>query len=162
MAISALLRQRARRRRSEAELRESEVRFRLVANTAPVLIWMSGPDRQCNYFNQPWLEFTGRPLEAELRNGWSEGVHPEDLKNWLDTYTRAFDLRESFKMQYRLRRHDGEYRWLLGIGVPRLNPDGIFAGYIGSCLDVTEGKLAEEVLSGLGRRLIEAHEEERT
>jgi PAS domain S-box-containing protein len=162
MAISALLWQRARRRRSEAELRESEVRFRLVANTAPVLIWMSGPDRQCNYFNQPWLEFTGRPLEAELGNGWSEGVHPEDLKNCLDTYTRAFDLRESFKMQYRLRRHDGEYRWLLGIGVPRLNPDGIFAGYIGSCLDVTEGKLAEAVLSGLGRRLIEAHEEERT
>ena len=162
MAISALLWQRARRRRSEAELRESEVRFRLVANTAPVLIWMSGPDRQCNYFNEPWLEFTGRPLEAELGNGWSEGVHPEDLKNCLDTYTRAFDLRESFKMQYRLRRHDGEYRWLLGIGVPRLNPDGIFAGYIGSCLDVTESKLAEEVLSGLGRRLIEAHEEERT
>jgi len=162
MAISALLWQRARRRRSEAELRESEVRFRLVANTAPVLIWMSGPDRRCNYFNQPWLDFTGRPLEAELGNGWSEGVHPEDLKNWLDTYTRAFDLRESFKIQYRLRRHDGEYRWVLDIGVPRLNPDGLFVGYIGSCLDVTEGKLAEEALAGVGRRLIEAHEEERT
>jgi len=161
-AISALLWQRARRRRSEAELHESEVRFRLVANTAPVLIWMSGPDRQCNYFNEPWLEFTGRPLEAELGNGWSEGVHPEDLKNCLDTYTRAFDLRESFRMQYRLRRHDGEYRWVLDIGVPRLNLDGSFAGYIGSCLDITDHKLAVEALAGVGRRLIEAHEEERT
>ncbi|PYX62891.1 MAG: PAS domain S-box protein [Acidobacteria bacterium] len=129
-AISALLWQRARRRRSEAELHESEVRFRLVANTAPVLIWMSGPDRRCNYFNQPWLEFTGRPLEAELGYGWSEGVHPEDLKNCLDIYTRAFDLRQSFRIQYRLRRRDGEYRWVLDIGVPRLNPDGLFAGYI--------------------------------
>jgi PAS domain S-box-containing protein len=162
MAISALLWQRAQRRRSEAELRESEVRFRLVANTAPVMIWMSGPDKLCNYFNQPWIEFTGRSFEAELGNGWSEGVHPEDFQNCLDTYTRAFDLRESFKMEYRLRRHDGEYRWLLDIGVPRLNPDGLFAGYIGSCLDVTERKLAEEALAGVGRRLIEAHEEERT
>jgi PAS domain S-box-containing protein len=160
--IGGLLLQRKRRRRAEASLRESERRFRLVANTAPVLIWMSGPDKLCNYFNQPWLDFTGRPLEAELGNGRSEGVHPEDLKNCLDIYTRAFDLRESFKMQYRLRRHDGEYRWLLDIGVPRLNPNGAFAGYIGSCIDVTDRKLAEEALAGVGRRLIEAHEEERT
>jgi PAS domain S-box-containing protein len=150
------------RKRAVGILRESEERFRLVANTAPVLIWMSGPDKLCNYFNQSWLDFTGRTLEAELGNGWSEGVHPEDLKNCLDIYTRAFDLRESFKMQYRLRRHDGEYRWVLDIGVPRLNPDGLFAGYIGSCIDVTEGKLAAEALAGVGRRLIEAHEEERT
>ena len=169
LLIFGLVWQRARRREVEAQLaisfdavRESEQRFRLVANTAPVLIWMSGPDKQCNYFNQSWLDFTGRTPEAELGNGWLEGVHPEDLKNCLDVYTRAFDLRESFKMQYRLRRHDGEYRWLLDIGVPRLNPDGLFAGYIGSCLDVTDGKLAEEALSGVGRRLIEAHEEERT
>jgi len=150
------------RKRAVAILRESEERFRLVANTAPVLIWMSGPDKLCNYTNQSWLDFTGRTLEAELGNGWLEGVHPEDLKNCLEVYTRAFDLRESFKMQYRMRRHDGEYRWLLDIGVPRLNPDGLFVGYIGSCLDVTDGKLAEEALSGVGRRLIEAHEEERT
>jgi PAS domain S-box-containing protein len=150
------------RKRAVAILRESEERFRLVANTAPVLIWMSGPDKLCNYTNQSWLNFTGRTLEAELGNGWLEGVHPEDLKNCLEVYTRAFDLRESFKMQYRMRRHDGEYRWLLDIGVPRLNPDGLFVGYIGSCLDVTDGKLAEEALSGVGRRLIEAHEEERT
>ncbi|MCU1300636.1 MAG: domain S-box protein [Candidatus Sulfotelmatobacter sp.] len=150
------------RHKAEDAVRESEERFRLVANTAPVMIWMSGPDKLCHYFNQPWLEFTGRPLEAELGNGWSEGVHSGDLKDCLDTYTRAFDLRESFKMRYRLRRHDGEYRWLLDIGVPRLNPDGTFVGYIGSCLDVTEAQLAEEALANIGRKLIEAHEEERT
>lgn len=150
------------RKRAESALHESEERFRLVANTAPVMIWMSGPDKLCNYFNQPWLEFTGRSLEAELRNGWAEGVHPEDLNGCLDIYTRSFDLRESFKMQYRLRRNDGEYRWVLDIGVPRFNPDGSFAGYIGSCIDVTDRKLAEEALADMGRRLIEAHEEERT
>ncbi len=133
LLILGLLWQRARRREVETQLaitfeavQESERRFRLVANTAPVLIWMSGPDKLCNYSNQPWLDFTGRTLEAELGNGWLEGVHPEDLKDCLDVYTRAFDLRESFKMEYRLRRHDGEYRWLLDIGVPRLNPDSLF------------------------------------
>ena len=150
------------RRRAEEALRESEERFRLVANTAPVKIWMSGTDKLCTYFNQPWLEFTGRPLEAELGNGWAEGVHPEDFSRCMDTYTQAFDRRESFQMEYRLRRHDGEYRWLSAIGVPRFNPDHSFAGYIGSCTDVTERKLAEESLADVGRRLIEAHEEERT
>jgi PAS domain S-box-containing protein len=144
------------------KLRESEERFRLVANTAPVMIWMSGPDKLCNYFNQPWLEFTGRPLEAELGNGWAEGVHPEDFKSCMDTYVKAFDRHESFQMPYRLRRHDGEYRWISDIGVPRSNPDGSFAGYIGSCIDITDLKLAEEVLAEMGRRLLEAHEEERT
>jgi PAS domain S-box-containing protein len=144
------------------ESRESEQRFRLVANTAPVMIWMSGPDKLCNYFNQPWLDFAGRSLEAELGNGWSEGVHPEDLKDCLDTYTNSFDRHEPFKMQYRLRRHDGEYRWVLDIGVPRLNLNGSFSGYIGSCMDITDHKLAEEALANMGRKLIEAHEEERT
>jgi PAS domain S-box-containing protein len=150
------------RKRAEEALRESEGRFRLVANTAPVLIWMSGPDKLCNYFNQPWLEFTGRPVDAELGNGWAEGVHPEDLEACMDTYTQAFDQRESFQMEYRLRRHDGEYRWILDIGVPRFNADRSFAGYIGSCIDVTDHKLAEESLANIGRKLIEAHEEERT
>jgi PAS domain S-box-containing protein len=150
------------RKQAEQRLRESEERFRLVANTAPVLIWMSGTDKLCNYVNQRWLEFTGRPLEDELGNGWAEGVHPEDLKGCMDTYTQAFDRRESFQMEYRLRRHDGQYRWLSAIGVPRFNPDHSFAGYIGSCTDVTEHKLAEESLADMGRKLIEAHEEERT
>jgi PAS domain S-box-containing protein len=162
LLIFALLRQRKRRRESELHLRESEERFRLVANTAPVMIWMSGPDKMCNYFNQPWLEFTGRTLEAELNKGWLEGVHPEDLKDCLDTYTRAFDLRESFETQYRLRRHDGGYRWLSVIGVPRVNSDESFAGYIGSCIDVTDRKLAEKALADIRRKLVEAQEQERS
>jgi PAS domain S-box-containing protein len=143
-------------------VRESEERFRLVANTAPVMIWMSGPDKLCNYFNQPWLQFTGRPFQAELGNGWMEGVHSEDLQRCLQIYSQAFDERQSFAMEYRLRRGDGEYRWIFDIGVPRLNSDGSFAGYIGSCLDITDRKLAQEALGTIGRRLIEAHEEERT
>jgi PAS domain S-box-containing protein len=150
------------RKRAEHSLRESEERFRLVANTAPVLIWMSGTDKLCSYFNQPWLEFTGRPVEAELGNGWADGVHPDDFKSCMDKYTQAFDRREKFAMEYRLRRYDGEYRWLADIGVPRFMPDGSFAGYIGSCIDVTDRRLAEDALTEVGRRLIEAHEEERT
>jgi PAS domain S-box-containing protein len=143
-------------------VRGSEERFRLVANKAPVMIWMAGTDRRCTYVNQPWLEFTGRPLDAELGNGWVEGVHNEDLKRCLETYSQAFDQRESFEMEYRIRRNDGEYRWILDTGVPRFKPDSNFAGYIGSCLDITDRKLAEEALASVGRRLIEAHEEERT
>jgi PAS domain S-box-containing protein len=160
--FTIIIRDITERKQAENAVRESEQRFRLVANTAPVLIWMSGTDKLCNYFNQPWLEFTGRPLEAEMGNGWTDGVHPEDLKRCLDTYTQGFDRRESFQMQYRLRRQDGEYRWVVDIGVPRFNPDGSFAGYIGSCIDITDRRRTEEALANMGRRLIEAHEEERT
>jgi PAS domain S-box-containing protein len=149
------------RKLADEKIRESEERFRLVSNTAPVMIWMSGVDKLCTYFNQPWLNFTGRALTEELGNGWADGVHAEDLDGCLKTYAEAFDARESFEMEYRLRRHDGEYRWVVDFGVPRFNPDGSFAGYIGSCIDVTERKLAEEALSTVSRRLIEAHEEER-
>jgi PAS domain S-box-containing protein len=148
--------------RSAHVVRESEERFRLVANTAPVMIWMAGTDRLCSYVNQPWIEFTGRPLDAQLGNGWAEGIHNDDLKRCLETYSQAFDQRQSFAMEYRFRRNDGEYRWILDTGVPRFNPDDSFAGYIGSCLDITDRKLAEEALASVGRRLIEAHEEERT
>jgi PAS domain S-box-containing protein len=134
------------RKRAEAELRESEARFRLVADSAPVMIWMSGTDKLCTYFNKPWLDFTRRSIDRELGNGWAEGVHPEDLRSCMVTYTQSFDRREEFRMEYRLRRHDGEYRWVLDIGVPRSNADGSFAGYIGSCIDVTEQRLAEEQL----------------
>ena len=150
------------RKRAEEEIKESESRFRLVADTAPVLIWMSSIDKLCTYFNKPWLDFTGRSIDSELGNGWAQGVHSEDLQRCLGVYTQAFDRREEFRMEYRLRRYDGQYRWMLDIGVPRFNPDRSFAGYIGSCTDVTERKLAEEALSSVSRRLIEAHEEERT
>jgi PAS domain S-box-containing protein len=134
------------RKRSEAELRESEARFRLVVDSAPVMIWMSGTDKLCTYFNKRWLDFTGRSIDRELGNGWAEGVDPEDLQKCLDSYIQSFDRREAFKMEYRLRRHDGEFRWILDIGVPRFNPDRSFAGYIGSCIDVTEQRRAEEQL----------------
>ena len=146
----------------EKKLRESEERFRLVANTAPVMIWMSGPDKLCTYFNRRWVEFTGRALEEELGNGWVQGVHADDLSRCLDTFGGAFERREPYQMEYRLRRNDGEYRWILASGVPRFNADGSLGGYIGSGIDVTERKLAEEALSTVSQRLIEAHEEERT
>ncbi len=134
------------RKRTESELRESEARFRLVADSAPVMIWMSGTDKLCTYFNKPWLDFTGRSIDRELGNGWAEGVDPKDLQRCLVTYEHAFDRREAFRMEYHLRRHDGEFRWVLDMGVPRFNPDGSFAGYIGSCIDVTEHRRAEEQL----------------
>jgi PAS domain S-box-containing protein len=150
------------RKQAEAALRETEGRFRLVADTAPALIWMSGIDKLWTFFNKGWLDFTGRSLQQESGNGWAEGVHPEDQPQCLLTYTHAFDRRESFSMTYRLRRHDGEYRWILHQGVPRFSVDGSFAGYIGSCIDITEQKRAEEALSTVSQRLIQAHEEERT
>ena len=150
-----------RRIRMQTALQESERRFRLMANTAPVLIWMSGPDKLCTYFNKPWLDFTGKRLEAEMGNGWSEGVHPEDRSRCLETYRQAFDRREEFRTEYRLRRHDGEYRWIVDIGVPRFNSGGFFAGYIGSAIDIEDRRKAEEALASVSRRLIGAQEEER-
>jgi PAS domain S-box-containing protein len=152
------------RKRADLVLRESEGRFRLLADTAPVMVWMSGLDRLCTYFNQRWLDFTGRPIERELGNGWSEGVHAEDVERCLETYVRAFDARQEFRMEYRLRRFDGEYRWVLDTGVPRFEPDGAFEGYIGSCIDITDQKRVEEALrqreAGL-RLLLDAEEESR-
>ncbi|MDP3428252.1 MAG: transporter substrate-binding domain-containing protein, partial [Humidesulfovibrio sp.] len=132
-------------RRTEA-LRESELHFRTLADSGQALIWTSTPDRLCNYFNGPWLAFTGRTLEQELGNGWTEGVHPEDFQRCLDIYVAAFDKRESFNMEYRLRHHSGEYRWIVDQGTPRHDSHGAFLGYIGHCLDVHQRKRAEDEL----------------
>jgi PAS domain S-box-containing protein len=136
------------RGRVEAELRESEERFRNMADTAPVMIWMSGPNKLCTFFNKGWLEFTGRALEQELGEGWAEGVHREDLDGCLETYETSFNGRRPFQMEYRLRRRDGEYRWVFDIGVPRFEPNGVFAGYVGSAVDITDFKRAQEVTYG--------------
>jgi PAS domain S-box-containing protein len=142
--------------------RESEGLFRLVADSLPLLVWISGSDKRCTYFNKPWLDFTGRPLESEIGDGWTEGVHAADLQDCLETYTRAFAHSEPFMMEYRLRRHDGEYRWVLDNSAPLFDPDGSFAGYIGACFDVTEfrreRKDAEE---SLRRKELELKEAQR-
>ena len=131
------------RRLSEEALRESEARFRIVADVAPVMIWMSGTEKEGIFFNKGWLEFTGRSAEEELGDGWLKGVHPEDLSHTLDVCGTAFGEREPFTVEYRLRRKDGEYRWLLDTGTPRFDADGVFRGYIGSCIDIADRKQAE-------------------
>jgi PAS domain S-box-containing protein len=149
------------RKRAEAALRESQQRFRLVADTAPVMIWMSGTDKWRTFFNKVWLDFTGRPHADELGDGWASGVHPDDIERCYRTYSKAFDVRRRFEMEYRLRRCDGEYRWIVDYGVPRFEADGTFCGYIGSGIDITDRKLAEAQLQELSGRLIEAQEQER-
>ncbi len=131
------------RQEMEAALRESEARFRQMANTSPTLIWMSDTSNLCCYFNKPWLEFTGRTMEQEMGYGWAQGVHPEDSQRCFETYINAFNAREEFKMEYRLKRADGEYRWVLDMGVPRFTSSGSFLGYIGSCIDISDRKQAE-------------------
>jgi len=149
-------------RRAERALRESEDRFRTMADGAPIMMWMSGTDKLCTDFNRGWLMFTGRSLEQELGNGWAEGVHPDDLQQCLAIYIEAFDKRQSFSMEYRLRRYDGEYHWIHDSGSPRFLPDGTFAGYIGSCVDIHDRKAAEFARLELARRLMSAQEAERT
>ena len=127
-------------------LSESEQNYRTLADSGQALIWTAGTDKLCYYFNRVWFEFTGRTIDQEMGNGWAEGVHPDDLNQCLDIYVRAFDRREKFSMEYRLRRHDGEYRWLLDDGCPRYNSNGEFIGYIGHCLDITVSKQAKEAL----------------
>ena len=144
------------RKKAEDALRESEQRFRSMADSSPVLIWMAGLDKGCHFFNKTWLEFTGRTLEQEFGNGWAEGVHPEDFQSSFDTYTSSFDARKQFSMEYRLRRFDGEYRWLLDTGVPRHGENGVFEGYIGSCIDITSMKLATQQLTQTNLQLVEA------
>ena len=159
--IGALLVERRRAQRGAAALpaqrvlQESEERFRNMADTAPTMIWVFGPDQQCTFVNRAWLTFTGRTIEQEGGAGWLECVHPDDLDRVSRACSSAFDGRSPFQVEYRLRRADGEYRSLLCTGVPRFQKDGVFAGYIGSCLDITDLKRAQErALAGQKLELI--------
>ncbi len=134
----------------------SEEPFRLVADIAPVLIWMWGADKRCTYVNASCTAFTGRTLEAVLADGWRDSIHPDDLPRCLEVMTTGFERRQPFTLEYRLRRHDGEYRWVLDSGIPLLAPDGAFTGYVGSCVDITERRDAEESLRRKESELTEA------
>lgn len=141
----------------ELSLMESEVRFRNIADTAPAMLWTADTTKSCDFVNSGWLEFTGHTLEEEKGIGWAHAIHPDDRARCLEIYESHFDLRAPFEMEYRLRRHDGEYRWVLDYGRPRYDSDGNFAGYIGSAMDITERKRGEE----LADLLAQAQEEER-
>lgn len=136
------------KRQAEAELRASETRFRIMADSAPVLIWMCGPDKLCTYVNRGWMEFTGRSLDMELGSGWTIGIHHEDVGRISEIFDSAFDNRESFKLEYRLRGADGVFRWVYDSGTPRFSSEGEFLGYIGSCVDISDRKAAEEESKG--------------
>jgi two-component system sensor histidine kinase/response regulator len=131
---------------AEEKLRESEQHFRTLADHGSALIWTSGLDKLCNYFNAPWLAFTGRSLAQELGNGWADGVHPEDFDRCLDVYVSSFDRRQAFSMNYRLRRADGNYRWIRDDGTPRYDSQGVFLGYIGHCVDIDDAIRSAESL----------------
>lgn len=137
----------------EQRLRESEARFQVMADCAPVLLWMAGTDARCDFFNKTWLDFTGRSLEQEAGYGWAEGIHPEDVQTCMDTYLDAFNARRPFMMEYRLRRADGAFRWVLDTGTPRFSPTGEFLGFIGSCVDITDRKGLEGEIRALNRDL---------
>ena len=147
---------------AEEAVRESEERFRLIANTAPVMIWITDVNGHVTYLNETYLDFTGLSLAAALGDGWMKVPHPDEVERCREAYVKASEQHAPFQMEQRLRRHDGEYRWVMSAGVPRYNVDRSFAGYIGTAVDITERKLAEEALSTVSQKLIEAHEEERT
>jgi len=132
------------RKLAETALRESEQRFRVITEASPIMVWMSGTDKLCYYFNKGWLDFVGRTLEQEMGNGWAENVHPDDFERCLNIYVTNFDARKPFEMEYRLKHHSGEYRWIIDRGVPRYSADGVFEGYVGGCLDIHEQREAAE------------------
>jgi two-component system sensor histidine kinase/response regulator len=139
------------RYRAEVALRESEARFRVLADSAPVMIWMSGPDAKYNWVNQNWLDFVGRPLAEEVGDEWTDSIHADDRDRRLEVYASAFVERRWFRTEYRVLRADGEYRWLLDNGVPRQSADGGFEGYVGTCLDVTDLRRAREAAEAASR-----------
>jgi PAS domain S-box-containing protein len=127
--------------------------FRRVADAAPAMIWIAGPDRQFDWFNRSWLDYTGRDLDQERGAGWLDGVHIEDLERCAGIYHASFDARQAFTMDFRLRRRDGTYRWFMAQGVPRHAADGNFDGYTGTCVDIHERKELEERLAERTRAL---------
>ena len=131
-------------KQAELALRESEQRFRVITDASPIMVWMSGVDKLCYYFNKGWLDFVGRTLEQESGNGWTENVHPQDFERCLQIYISNFDARRPFEMEYRMRHYTGQYRWILDRAVPRYAPDGTFEGYVGGCLDIHDQKVAGE------------------
>jgi PAS domain S-box-containing protein len=131
---------------AQAAIKESEARFANMADTAPVMIWVTGEDKGCTYLNQQWIDFTGRPLEQQLGHGWAESVHPSDVDKCLDIYNGAFEARDVFTMEYRLRRADGAYRWIIDHGAPRFSATGDFLGYVGSCVDITDRRESEAAI----------------
>ena len=150
-------------KQAEQALRESEQRFRVITDASPIMVWMAGTDKLCYYFNKGWLDFVGRTLEQELGNGWAENLHPEDFDRCLQIYVINFDARRPFEMEYRMRHHTGQYRWILDRGVPRYAPDGTFEGYVGGCLDIHGQKEAAEKvrIADDMTRLMKAQDEER-
>jgi PAS domain S-box-containing protein len=161
LLIAGLLRQRARKRKAEAVLRESEKRFRVMANTTPSLIWMCDHEGKVTYLNDRRLAFTGAHPNSGYGDAWNAYVHRDDLENVLDRISRALRSGESYSEEYRLRRWDGVYRWMLDVAAPRVNGDGAFAGLIGSAVDITDQKRAQEALEKVSGQLIEAQEKER-
>jgi two-component system sensor histidine kinase UhpB len=157
--VVALLLERSRRARGQRDLRASEERFRLMAEHAPVMMWTARPDTTLDYFNGTCMEFTGLPLEALLGEGWLDAVHPEDVAYCIGTYVPAFEALRPFLMEYRVRRADGVYRWLLDSGVPRFEADGRLAGYIGCSIDITERREAERVIRESRTALEASHRE---
>lgn len=148
-----LVRDLSKKLEAEKRIQESEDRFRVMSDCAPVAIWMSRKDGLCDYFNQGWLEFSGRTLEEEFGLGWADRIHDEDYKKVMDTYFNAFNSRNSFIMKYRLQRHDGQFRWLLDQGKLRFTQDGEFLGYIGSCIDITDQIVALNELDDTVKKL---------
>jgi PAS domain S-box-containing protein len=133
-------------------LGENDSGFRTLADTVPIMIWISGTDKLCTWFNKQWLSFVGRTLQEELKNGWVEGVHADDVARCFDIYVQGFDARLPFTRCFRLKRRDGAYRWVLDKAVPLFAPSGHFTGYMGCCVDITEQKQVEEALREAGRR----------
>ncbi len=138
---------------------ESEERFRVLANTAPILIWMTNEMDTCDFVNKAWLAFTGRSMEEELGDRWMEGVHAEDLNHCKEAYKHACEQQLPFQMEYRIRRHDGIYRWMLDTGVPRYFESGEFAGYVGSCVDISDAKTAAREMESINEKLTELVDE---